>query len=308
MHPGPKAILLCCVVAFAAGWLTWRAGGGRRSAEHALATLAAREAELRSSIAQTEIAAAEVEKETRQNGATTSAITAATRADVAPVSGEAAAYRPARSPDEIVASDPALQTLSFRHHMAWTRREHAAFYHLARLSPQQVSKFEAAQGRYLESLHDLVAVGRMQDASTRQTIANLKAATKAEYDAARVEAFGPEGYRQWREYLRTRALHQGVTQGLAGVAVMAGVPLAEGQIAELRRLTLIVAKDDGMKKGADLRQGIDWQTFDTEAKKILTPEQFHVFTTRAPLVGIELRWDRPLDAAIRKATNSNQTK
>lgn len=305
MHPHAKTILFCCTVALAAGWLTWRAALGRKSAQHALATLASREAEIRASIAQTEATAAKLEKETRTTAATNSQIAAAIAAQTAPASGEAAAYRPVRRTDEIVASDPVLQALSFRQHLAWTRREHAAFYHLAKLTPEQIAKFEAAEARYLEASHDLGVIARTQDASTQQTVANLRAAAKAEYDAARAEAFGPDGQRQWREYLRTQTLHQGVTQGLAGIAVMAGAPLTADQIADLQRLTLIMAKDDGVKKAANLRQAIDWPAFEAEAKKILTPEQFNLLTTRAPLVGVELRWDRPLDAAIRKAASSS---
>lgn len=298
------AILVCGGVALGAGWLAWRAASGRETAERALAALVAGKAELSVSITKTETTASELEEKRRGLEAESIGAHVATGGAA---SGGPMAKR-ARSPDEIVASEPALQTLSFRFQMALMRREYFAFYHLARLSPEQVAKFEAALARHIEVTHDLGVIGRAQDAEGKQMIANLRAAAKSEYEAAMAEALGPEGHRQWREYLRTRTAHAGVTQALAGVVAMAGVPLSEEQVNAMRQMTLVAAKDDGTLKSVDLRLAIDWDVFDTEAKKILTPEQFHLLTTRTSPEGFHSRWEDKLGAVIRKATNSGQGK
>lgn len=202
---------------------------------------------------------------------------------------------------DLISGDPRLEALELRRQRASVHQDYGEFFLARGLAPAQVEKFAENWVKWTERGMDLNAVARVQDEAGKQTVAALQQKAKEDYDAAQAALLGPDLYRQLLDYERTIPMRNIVVRGLAGAAAMEGVPLTAGQGDQLLQAAMSAARAEAGAKPYDLIATVDWDAFDAQARQILTPEQFTLFSTLAPPSGFSSHWKYKLDAAVRRA-------
>ncbi len=161
--------------------------------------------------------------------------------------------------------------------------------------------------RYNERAFDLRGAALAQDEAGRATAAKLREQAKQECDAAQLALLGPDKYHHMEEYVRTLPLRN-VVLGVAGPAALEGVPLTMEQSEGLVQAALGGIADARTLGGVQLAQQVDWAALDRAAQTFLTPEQFRLFKTVAPMSGFESRWTQQVNAEIRRATGGEPSR
>jgi hypothetical protein len=210
-----------------------------------------------------------------------------------------------RTMSEIIANDPKAEVLMLRWQRSVVLLEYGPFFRAQAMSPEQIKKFQDNWVKRTEQNIDLAAAARAQDEAGRQTVNQLQAQAKADYEASQIELLGAEGWRQLQEYDRTVVVRNIVVFGFAGAAALEGTPLTAQQGDQLWRAALTSASQDPKISGEQLVVTIDWEKLDTQARQILSPAQFAVFTTTAYPSGFSPRGKYQLDAVIRRALQAD---
>lgn len=202
---------------------------------------------------------------------------------------------------DLISGDPMLEVLELRRQRAGVHQDYGEFFLASGLAPAQVEKFLEIRVRWAERGMDLDAAARIQDEAGKQTVASLKQKAEEDYYAAQAALLGPELYRSLLDYERTIPLRNILVRGLAGAAAVEGMPLTDRQGDQLLQAAMSTAQTEVNTKSYELIGTIDWDAFDAQARQILTPEQFTLFTTLAPPSGFSSRWKYKLETAVRRA-------
>jgi hypothetical protein len=161
----------------------------------------------------------------------------------------------------------------------------------------QRSAFIANYAAYAESDMDLI-MAQPAAGPADEAVNTLQAQNKAAYEKKQLELLGEENFRAWQEYQRRIPAYDIVVHGLAGAAALEGCPITPIQTEQLISATIAAARDrDNPDRYLSLRS-VDWKTLEAAASDILTPEQFTLFTTRAPLSGFQSRAQFEIDALV----------
>lgn len=197
-----------------------------------------------------------------------------------------------------LARDPAYQLAQLELRQAELRLNYSPLYRQLKLSPEAIAGFEAAEAKHEEAKQDLIAAAKEQGlAFTDKSLQPLWEKIARERFEAHQTFLGAEGAKAWRQFDRTRHVRQFVA-GIAGAAALAGVPLNRAQAdAAVEAITSIA----GPKYVALNR--VDWTAADARARAVLSPEQFRIYHSIAPIDGTS----RPLvafSAALRRALAS----
>jgi hypothetical protein len=211
---------------------------------------------------------------------------------------------PAKFLSDHFENDPKMETLMLRRQRAVVLLEYAPLFRALKLSPEQIKKFQDNCVKREESFIDLRAASRAQDDLGKQMAAKLQEQANADYEAAQLEVLSADGYRQMQEFFRVEPLRNVLIRGLAGAAALEGVPLTEQQGEQLLQAALNAASQDANVTGEKLLTMVDWDALDVQARQILSPAQFTLFTTAAHLSGFQARWKYQTDAVIQRALQS----
>lgn len=284
-----------------AALLGWRAHRARTDAEQTVAELAGERARLLKNVATAEarLAAARdrvaaLEKPPVEAGEKPASVPAAALPKPRPRLPSA---------DELIRSDPKLETLYLRMMRATNARSLTPYFRRLGLAESQIRELLDAYETLSVKRFDLDAVGAGQDAAGRETVARLKKEAQAEFVATQKRILGPEGYAALTSYQGASTLQPQVTS-LAGVAAVEGFPLSPEQGEALTR-AFMAASHENTGEGRK-QQVIDWPAVDAAARKILSPEQFALFQTTGTGF-FNSRWGRAVDEAILKAKCGSDT-
>lgn len=294
-----KFALVAAVLSVAAGVAWWKFASARREAEQEIARLA-----VLGEVTQREMSATRTRVAAAKRRQTELAQTRDQPPPAKPAAASASAPRPgsAGSLTELISHDPAAEVLMLRWQREVAALEFGPFFRLRNLSADQMRRFQDDWARHTERIIDLNAAGRLPNAD-QAAIKALRDQANAASEAAFIEIFGADTYRDFREFQKTLPLRNIVVLGFAGAAALEGVPITaeQGQrLYEAGAAAAGISPTSGMPTGS-LRTLLDWDRLDAAAQQILTPAQYALFTTNAAPSGFDSRWASQLQFAVRRA-------
>lgn len=285
----------------AAALLVWvEARQATRDAEAALAASAAASVRLKADLARAEARIATVER-TRDEVQT---VLDGARAGKPVTGGGTAPARVAPAavtvmPREALMNDPKLQALWLNSGRARLAQEYGPLFTALALPSAQAERFVALAMKRQEQLMDLAGAAQTQGADSKQAVAALQQKANEECQAAQAELLGADGFRRLQEHERSAQIRSTV-DAFVGAAVLAGEPISAAQAGQLTE-ALANATSRFAAGGRAEVMTVNWGAADAQARQILTPTQFALFTTAAPIVGGASRWNVQLEAAIARA-------
>lgn len=267
--------------------LWWHAARSHQETEAALTTLQS---------AKPALTAALKREELRIALASRTATDPASASTAGPAASPASAKPP---PDmaEIVAIDPALQLLELRRQRGLMMQDFRDFFQDEGLSPVEIETFTANWILRSERTLDLRGAAYTQDAAGQATVNALVKQASADYEAAQLALLGPERAARMQTYLQTAPLRNMAVKAAAGSAALAGIPFSPEQGRRLEQAAVAAHRyETTTSAGVTSRFAVlDWQVLDEQARQILTPRQFYLFTTS------ELRGRQRFDEAMYRA-------
>lgn len=195
----------------------------------------------------------------------------------------AAAAPPAR-PDLAASLEahPGLRALFRKSFQADLAVRYRPFYDTARLSPEQIRKFEQLMTEAEEVKMDFQTTAKAQGFTAADpALGNLRAQGAAELKSAATEVLGEEGYRQLLQFRRAEPLQLAVND-LAMLVAQSPTPLSAAQAGQL--LTTMANASSRYRAGdrADL-VSVDWPQALASAQTFLAPAQFSAFKANVQL-------------------------
>jgi hypothetical protein len=203
-------------------------------------------------------------------------------ADAAPKSP--AATTPATHPDTAASleANPGLRALFRKSFQADLAVRYRPFYDTARLSPEQIRKFEQLMIEAEEVKMDFQATAKALGFTPADpALGTLRAQGVAELKAAATNVLGEEAYSQLLQFRRAEPLQVAVND-LAMLVAQSPTPLSAAQAGQL--LTTMANASSRYRTGdrADLGS-VDWPQALAQAQSFLAPAQIEAFKTNVQL-------------------------
>jgi hypothetical protein len=288
-----KSLFLVAASAIIAGCVgvAWNDARLARAAESAFVTVAQNQARTRTEIqrAGERLAAAEKERATPRfvldslQKARSPAVTAAEPQKTASATTQLSEYL-LNLEDQ---KDPKVQVVLLASLRARLVTSYALLFRMLGLSPVQIEKFQDIAVQREEQNLDLNAIlsaeasaNTILSSDTWNAVTKLKAQAETDYQVAQRELLGAAGFQQFQEYERTSAVRN-IASGLAGAAVMAGIPFTAQQTERLTQV-LANASDSYQSGGLASKETVDWGLVDTQAQQILSESQWILVKTVEP--------------------------
>lgn len=202
-------------------------------------------------------------------------------------------------PREALMNDPKLQALWLNSGRARLAQEYGPLFTALALTPAQAERFVALAIKRQEQLMDLAGAAQTQGAESKQAVAALQQKANEECQAAQAELLGADDFRRMQEHERSAQIRSTV-DAFVGAAVLAGEPISAVQAGQLTAALANATSRFAAGGRADVMT-INWDAADARARQILTPAQFALFSTTAPISGGASRWNVQLEAAIARA-------
>jgi hypothetical protein len=261
------------------GVLVWRDLRATREAEQARAAILARVPEAAADRRQVEqrlavAGEARARAQTALDGLKQKPVTPAAKTLATPV-------RQLNYIHAIIRNEPDAEAF----YIASKRADLAAIYgplfRALKLTPEAAAKFQDAFIRKEEDQMDLAALLRMQGAETNgKALMEFQAKSQTDYEASQRALLGEAGYQQLQDYERT-ASTRGMVSAIAGVAALERAPFTPQQADAL--VQAIAGASENYRKGYQANHNdVDWSAIEAQARTILTPEQFAVFSRMDP--------------------------
>jgi hypothetical protein len=184
---------------------------------------------------------------------------------------------------ERLRTEPDAQVLWLNLRHAQARATYGPLFRKLELTQEQIAKFEDNLTRKEERELDLQAITAEQLKTAGKITAELDTARRnngMEYDAAQRALLGDAGFQELQEQQRTSWARQWVDGWAGGAIVYLGEPLTAEQGEAL--IHIIANASDSYRQGNAVAGAIDWSAVDTAAQRLLTPNQFKLFTTMEP--------------------------
>ena len=179
----------------------------------------------------------------------------------------------------LLEKDPTLQALQLKSNRSQTRSKYSPLYRKLHLSGTQISAFEEITAARDEKLQDLAAAAKSLGLKS-DAPAIRKFATQAivAYQSQMKTLLGETAFAELQNYERTSWL-RGIVQNIAGTATLANAPFTP---AQSERLIEIIANTSPQYLRGGWVDEIDWEIADAQARVILSPKQFEVYSTLEP--------------------------
>ena len=182
---------------------------------------------------------------------------------------------------EMIRNEPDAEALYLAKSRSDLVARYGPLFRLLGLSAERVASFQDIAIKREEAEMDLADVLRTRGTEdSGAAVAKLKAAAEAEYETTQRELLGEEGYRQLKEYERTSWMRDMIS-AVAGAAVVEHAPFTAQQADELVR-AMADSSTAYRSGGAAMINTVDWASVDALARRILSAEQFAVFSTMDP--------------------------
>jgi len=214
--------------------------------------------------------------------------------------------------DEQLKKDPEIQKKYLAAQRVELGMTYGPFFRMANLTPDQVAKLTDALARHAEFMTDLSAVMNAQTITNRQdaTVWNdMRHDSQKELDVAVQSILGDDGFAEFQLYEREKPAWGQVGAFAAGLDI-ADMPMSFEQSEQL--VKIIANASAPYQDGKTVDYGkIDWDAVDAGAQKILTPEQFELFsTTQFGMDGIMggSRWSAQFNKALGEAMKPEAAK
>ena len=201
----------------------------------------------------------------------------------APAVKKPATARPIPTIAERLRTEPDAQVLWLNQQHAQARATYGPLFRKLGLTRDQIAKFEENLTRKEERELDLQAIMAEQLKTAGKISAEVDAARRnndVEYDAAQRALLGDAGFQDLQQQRRTSWVRQWVDGWAGGATVYLGEPLTAEQGEAL--IQIVANASDSFRQGKAAGEPIDWSAVDAAAQRVLTPNQFKLFTTMEP--------------------------
>ena len=272
--------IFACAVITALTVMAWRNADRARAVSVAREEIVAQDANVITKLRQTQqhLVVTEQERATR-------------RAEIDALRKQAAAARSTPAPSiapsshslsipELIRNEPDAEALYLKSTRSQLAAKYGPLLRSLGLSAEAVEKFQDNYIKREEARMDLDDVLRTKGSDeSGAAVAELRADAEAQYDAAQRELLGEEGFRQLENDEHVSAWRATIS-AVAGVAAVEHVPLTAVQADALMRAISNASRSP--HAGQAFVSDVDWQAFDTQARAILSAEQYAVLTTMDP--------------------------
>lgn len=268
------------VVLLVALVFAWRGYSAAQAARARLAAIAAQRAKLDAAIAAIGERAAQARNDESVLRAELKPVQSQVGQRTAGVAPKPAAARPDTAAS--LEANPGLRALFRKGFQADLAARYRPFYDAARLSPEQIRKFEQLMTEAEEVKMDFQITAKAQGFTPADpALGKLRAQGEAELKAAATEILGDEGYRQLLQFKRAEPLEVAVND-LAMLVAQSPTPLSAAQAGQL--LTTMANASSSYRAGdrAELAS-VDWPQALASAQSFLAPAQFSVFKANVQL-------------------------
>lgn len=262
------------------GMLVWRDLAAMRAAERAKAAIMAGATEAASERVQVEQRLAAAGEARNRAQAALDALKQ--KSPVTPaIKAPPPSVRQSGSILELIRNDPEAETFFLAGRRADLAAKYGPLIRALRLTPEAAAKFQDAFIRKEEDQMDLAALLRMPGGETNsKALMEFQAKSQADYEANQRAVLGDAGYQQLQDYERTSSTRSMVS-AVAGVAAVERAPFTPQQADEL--VQAIAGASENYRKGYQANHNdVDWRAVEAQARTILSPEQFTIFTTMDP--------------------------
>jgi hypothetical protein len=279
MRTKPYLTIVCAAALAVLGVLVWLEIGATRAAERSraeiLARIAAATAERRQ-VEQRLAAAIEAKNraQTALDAVKQKSVTPAAKSPPTPVRQQGSILA-------IIRHEPDSEAFYIASQRADLAAKYGPLIRVLKLTPEAAAKFQDAFIRKEEDQMDLAALLRMPGAETNgKALMEFQAKSQAAYEASQRAVLGDAGYQQLQDYERT-ASTRAMVSAVAGVAAVERAPFTPQQADAL--VQVIAGASENYRKGYQANHNeVDWAAVEAQARAILSPEQFVIFTTMDP--------------------------
>ncbi|MBC7366499.1 MAG: hypothetical protein H7343_06735 [Undibacterium sp.] len=270
--------MICAAALAVLGVLVWRDLSAAREAERSRNAILARVTEAVRGRRQAEgqLAAA---GETRDRAQ--AALDVSKKMPVAAAKIPATPVRQQGSILAVIRNEPDAEAFYIASQRADLAARYGPLIRALKLTPEAAAKFQDAFIRKEEDQMDLAALLRMPGGETNgKALMEFQAKSQANYEASQRAVLGDAGYRQLEEYERTSST-RGMVSAIAGVAAVERAPFTPQQADAL--VQAIAGASENYRKGYQANHNdVDWSAVEAQARTILSPQQFTIFTTMDP--------------------------
>lgn len=194
-------------------------------------------------------------------------------------------------------NDPEYQEHFYKGREYGLNRIYGVFFAREHLTPdQKTALMKALTQREMEQ-DDLRLALESHKLSDRDPIGlPIKEQTDAAFKQAVEAIIGPGGYAQFETYDRQYNIRQVMSRYAAGSALI-GSPMTLEQTEQM--VDFIAQNNPDFLSGKTVNSSqIDWAAVDEQARKIMTSEQFDLFTHANPLGGSLSRWVQKVNLTV----------
>ena len=182
---------------------------------------------------------------------------------------------------ELIRNDPEAEAFFLSSRRAGLAAKYGPLIRALKLTPEAAARFQDAFIRKEEDQMDSAALLRMPGGETNgKALMEFQAKSQADYEASQRALLGEAGFRQLQNYERTSTTRDMVS-AIAGVAAVERAPFTPQQADAL--VQAIAGASENYRKGYQANHNdVDWVAVEAQARAILSPEQFVVFTAMDP--------------------------
>ncbi len=297
--------MICAAALAVLGGLVWRDLRATREAERAREEILARVTGAAADRRQVEqrLAAAGEEKNRAQ-----AALDALKQKPMTPAAKTpTVAVREQGSILAIIRNEPDAEAFYIASQRADLAAKYGPLIRALKLTPEAAAKFQDAFIKKEEDQMDLAALLRMPGGETNgKALMEFQAKSQADYEASQRAVLGETGYQQLQDYERT-ASTRSMISAVAGVAAVECAPFTPQQADAL--VQVIAGASENYRKGYQANHNdVDWSAVEAQARTILSPEQFTIFTTMDPGPSRAGLLQTRMYALVAKATKTEATK
>jgi len=283
-------IFLACTVIIAGSILTWRSHKRLQIIEKEHASLAARLTALKTRFqtAESDLGQVKADLADEFSTITDKDVSAIRNAMIARVMAE----------QERRKTDPKFQKEDYEKEQFYLYGFCRAFFAKEHLTPDQTAKFINALVQFSMDSDDLKAVLQEQGLPANDPSGLLiQQQLRDAFGQAVDDIIGPDGYARYQTYS-----HQFVIRDMMGHyaanSVLIGSPMTLEQVDQM--VDYVSQNNPDFQEGKFVNPSqIDWPAVDEQARKIMTPEQYDIFTRADMDIGVRYsRWRQKVLLAI----------
>lgn len=208
---------------------------------------------------------------------------------------------------ERLQKDPAFQLLHLANERAHLLVTYGALFKKLAFSPEQITRFEDIAIRRKEREMDLTAIVEAQHLTWDDPVVKKMQQERAsEYEAAARSLLDEASFKEVQDYDRALWMREMIAGWAAGAVVAIREPFTAQQGEALAQ----IMKDasTSYRNGFYLSEDEPdyWEAVDAEARKILTPAQFQMFTTMEPPLPYGARYQQQLYQKVNRALEAEK--